>query len=94
MNIQIGQEMIGKLETSDGKGCRPYLFFPHGTVTEIRPDGFIVKYPSIKGNGWHYKFSDIGKIVYLKDTDIEKQEAERQEQEIDDARLGYEEEPW
>ncbi len=94
MDIKIGQEMIGKFQTSNGKGCRPFMFFPHGTVTELHKDGFTVKYPTIKGNGWRYKFSDIGKLVYAKDTDIEKQEAARQEEEIDNARLGYEEEPW
>lgn len=90
MSVTVGQEVIGKFQSSNGKGNRSVLMFPHGIVTEITPTGFKVDFKAIKG-GWTYKFDDIDKIVYLKEQDMGKvQEQLDQESEMD--RLGREEE--
>ena len=90
MSVVIGQEVIGKFQTSNGIGSRPILMFPHGTVTEITAAGFKVRFAAIKGD-WHYRNEDIGKIVYLKDEDMGKAQ-EKLDYEMERARLGIEEE--
>ena len=84
--LYIGQEVIGKFRYGAGKGMRTSLAFPHGHITKITENGFEVDFPEIKG-GWKYKNSDIGKIVYLKESDVEKSE-EQQDHQLEMERLG------
>ncbi|MBQ2803460.1 MAG: hypothetical protein IJF07_06135 [Lachnospiraceae bacterium] len=88
MDLVVGQEVIGKFRTSDGKGTRAIFMFPHGHVTEITSKGFKVKFAAIKGE-WYYSNEDIGKIVYLKEHDMGKEE-EQLDYEIEKGRLGIE----
>lgn len=85
-NLTVGQEVIGKFQTSRGKGMTPMLMFPHGHITEITENGFKVNFPAIKG-AWSYRNSDIGKIVYLKEQDVRKVE-ERLDYQTEKDRLG------
>ncbi len=88
--LAVGQEMIGKFQTSNKHYGRPELVFPHGTVTEVTETGFKVKYPYLKGMEWKYKFSDIGKIVYKNEASAEKDNAEHLDSMQEERRLGLE----
>lgn len=87
-NLKVGQEVIGKFHFGRGKDLTPMLAHPHGHITEITEKGFKVDFPAIKG-GWTYKFSDIGKIVYLKEEDTRKQD-EQLDYQMEKERLGME----
>lgn len=87
--LKVGQEVIGKFQYGYGNGRRTSLAFPHGHITEITKDGFKVKFPAHKDE-WNYKNSDIGKIVYLKESDVKNSE-EQQDYQMEMERLGIEE---